>query len=294
MNPDSFLIKIQQLLKDSGLTLLAFVKVLMLSHKKPGIRFKKREAEAVLLLNGPSLSTLIGDYTGFLKNKDLFCVNFFPLSPLFEEVKPTYLVIAAPELWLEDVDPVYIEKSRSLFSAVAQKTNWPLKLLIPFAAKKKQVWRSYLGDNENIEILYFNDTGIEGLRNIIFWFFRHRLAMPRPHNVLVPSLINAINLGYRTIYLWGAENNQFLDLTVDDNNSALIHQKHFYDRATSRPATMNKRGRGQRKVHEILHKFMLSFAAYHVIEDYARRQGSRIINQTPGSMIDAFERNSPD
>ena len=114
--------------------------------------------------------------------------------------------------------------------------------------------------------------------------------MPRPHNVLIPAIINAVNMGYRKIYLWGAENNQFLSLSVDENNHALISQKHFYDHETKRKGIMKRAGIGRRRVHEILHKFMVTFEAYHTLNDYAESRDSRVINQTPNSMIDAFER----
>ena len=284
------LLKIQYFLKRLAETIHALIKIFLLSKYRSGIKYQKRTRSAVILLNGPSLTMLVENHLSFLKGKDLFCVNHFPLSDLYEKVKPDYFIISAPELWLEDVEKRYTENSKKTFRALNKKTDWPLKVLIPFAAKKSKFWYNEISKNQNIEIIYYNDTGIDGFQNIIFWFFRRKLAMPRPHNVLVPSLINAINLGYPSVYLWGAENNQFLDITVDDDNNALINQKHFYDWGKTRHKTMHQLGKGRRRIHEILHKFMLSFAAYHIIETYARHRSTRIINQTPGSLIDAFER----
>ena len=286
------IIKIQYFLKRTGETLLALIKIIFLSGFRPGIRYQQRKNDCVVLVNGPSLNILVDNHRDFLKDRKVFCVNFFPLTPLYEQLKPEYFIISAPELWLEDVDEVYVEKSRQTFDSLNTKTSWPLKLLIPFAAKTSGSWKSRIASNRFIEVIYYNDTGIEGFRNLVFWFYKRKLAIPRPHNVLVPALMNAINLGYRKIYLWGAENDQFKDITVTQDNIALISQKHFYDKAGVTPKTMKKLGKGQRKVHEILHKFMLSFEAYHVINDYAVSRGARIINQTPGSMIDAFERES--
>ena len=114
--------------------------------------------------------------------------------------------------------------------------------------------------------------------------------MPRPHNILLPSITIAVNLKYRNIYLWGAENNQFLEMTVDNDNNALIAQRHFYDHPSVQAKTMLKAGTDKRRVHEILHKFMLSFKGYITLRDYADFMNVKIINQTPGSMIDAFDR----
>jgi len=59
---------------------------------------------------------------------------------------------------------------------------------------------------------------------------------------------------------------------------------------TARPDVMKKTGKGKRKMHEILIKFVHSFAGYFDINNYAKSQNVRIINITPDSFIDAFER----
>jgi hypothetical protein len=80
------------------------------------------------------------------------------------------------------------------------------------------------------------------------------------------------------------------DITVNDNNDALINQKHFYDAKSSKHQVLDKKGKGQRRLHEILHKFMLAFAGYFVLREYAESLGAEILNATPNSYIDAFDR----
>jgi len=41
---------------------------------------------------------------------------------------------------------------------------------------------------------------------------------------------------------------------------------------------------------ELLTKFVHAFNGYFILKDYAKSQGTTIINATPGSYIDAFER----
>jgi hypothetical protein len=53
---------------------------------------------------------------------------------------------------------------------------------------------------------------------------------------------------------------------------------------------MRKRYDEERKLHEILHKFYLTFKGYHEIKEYALKNNSVIYNLTEGSFIDAFER----
>jgi hypothetical protein len=243
--------------------------------------------------NGPSLEKMIREKRDFMKGKHLFCVNFFPLSKYYEEVRPDYFITAAPELWLEDLDENYTAKADLLFTALRDKTEWPLEVFMPFQSRKWNNWQDKIRANPHLRLTFFNDTGIEGFRKTEHFFFRKNLGMPRPHNVLIPSILMAINLGYEDIFIWGAENNQFLDLSVNEKNQALINQRHFYDEKTAKPDVMRRLGRGQRYVHEILEKFMISFRSYHTLQSYAKSRGARIFNQTPGSLIDAFPRSTP-
>jgi hypothetical protein len=283
------LLSLQSFLTNFGNTIYAILKVLILSRRVNLKKTGDRE-ECIIMGNGPSLIKWIESKAAFIKDKDIFSVNHFPSSNFYDQVKPKYFVTAAPELWIKGVDELYIQSSRKLFTDLANKTTWPLILFIPFQARKYKDWKTPLENNKDIRINYYNDTGIEGWDWIKHFFFKNNLAMPRPHNVLIPAILLAINLGYKKIYLWGAENNQVLDLSVNEENIALINQKHFYDHGSSRPEVMKKRGTGQRHVHEILHKFMLSFMAYHVLDKYAEHRNAEVINQTPDSLIDAFDR----
>ena len=114
--------------------------------------------------------------------------------------------------------------------------------------------------------------------------------MPRPHNVIIPSLMIAINLKYKNIYLFGVDHSWLSEITVTDGNDVLINQKHFYDENISKPNTMNKGGVGKRKLYEVLEKFMLSFRGYFIIKDYANYRKTKILNATKNSYIDAFEK----
>jgi hypothetical protein len=73
-------------------------------------------------------------------------------------------------------------------------------------------------------------------------------------------------------------------------NRVLIRQKHFYDENTAKPRPMSRAGVGERKLHEILIKFVHAFSGYHEINEYAKSRGVEILNATPGSFIDAFKR----
>lgn len=284
------MVGIQNFLRRFGESLLALIKVTLLSRFRTSLKYQVKEKDLIILGNGPSLASSIENRNLFLQDKDLMCVNHFPNTSFYTELKPKYFITVAPDLWLDEIDKKFVDQSDKLFREMARVTSWPLIFLIPFEAKKYKRWRSDIEKNPNIHIIYYNNIGIEGWKVARHFFYKNNLAMPRPHNVIIASIYMAVNLGYKKIYLWGTEHTQFKEISVDDNNIALINQKHFYDGDSSRPSTLDHKGIGHRKVHEILFKFMIAFKNYFLLEEYSRSRGATVINDTPGSLIDAFDR----
>lgn len=265
------------------------MRILFLTHFRVKIKKHPFANDCLILANGPSLNGLIERHNQFMQGKELICVNFFPNTPYYTTYKPAFHVISAPELWRSDAMPIYLNLSKELFENIAQKTTWDLTLFIPFEAKQFDAWQTPLKNNKRIHITYYNPTPIEGY----FWFckkiFDWQWGMPRPHNVLIPSLMLAIKKGFKNIYVWGADHSWLKEISVDDDNQVLVNQKHFYDENTSKPQPMNKL-RGTRRLHEVLIKFVHAFKGYFDINQYATKRGVSIFNATPNSYIDAFKR----
>ncbi|MCK4662948.1 MAG: hypothetical protein KAT68_08790 [Bacteroidales bacterium] len=286
MGKSSFQIFIENLVLSS----LTILKVLLLS--KFFIKFPQRTKcnNCIILGNGPSLNKVISNEIKLLSKNNLFCVNYFVYTDYFSILKPQYYVINAPELWGENVLKKVKNNSEKLFSAIGKKTKWEMILFLPYSAKKNQIWRNYLGDNNFIKICYFNTTPVEGFSILNNFFFKHGFGMPRPHNVLIPSLILSIGLNYRNIYLLGIDHSWLKEISVDKNNNVFINQKHFYDENSSEPKAMHKGGIGKRRLHEVLQKYVYSFRGYFEIKKFADKKNINIYNCTRDSYVDAFER----
>ena len=115
------------------------------------------------------------------------------------------------------------------------------------------------------------------------------LAMPRPRNVLVPSLMTAIREGYSRILLTGADHSWSKTLWVTDNNRVVSVQPHFYrdnEKERDRVESLYK----DIHLHQIYESFSIAFRSYFAVKDYADSCGVEILNATPGSFIDAFPR----
>ena len=281
---------IQLFYKNLFTTLETIFKFFILSKKTNFKKLQPDNKEVVVLGNGPSLSKMITEHSCFLEGRDVVSVNYFPSSDLYEKIKPKYLISSAEELFLENVDDIYVKNSNKLFQQINEKTTWPVICFFPFIAKKYNRWQKIIADNKNISVYYYNKTPIEGFKVFRQWSFNRKLGMARPHNVLIPCISIMMWLGYKKIYLWGADHSWLKDISVDENNNALVNQKHFYDEGKSKPETMKQGGKGKRRLHEILYKFMTSFREYFDVLDYAKDNNTEILNCTKGSFIDAFKR----
>ncbi len=273
----------------SGQSLASLLKVFLMS-KPAGKLPSPVHKEAVVLGNGPSLENFLKEKKEFCENKDLWAVNHFVNTKEYTGLKPRYYLINVPEFWKEDIDEDYRQKRQKIFEDFARKTTWDIHLFLDGGARKARFWKKIIKNNSHIHVHFFNSTPIEGFEKFRFFCYARSCGMPRPHNVLIPVLITAVNMGYEKIYITGADHNWMQELFVGEDNTVYLTQKHFYDARTAVPAVMKKEGKGQRKMHEILTKFVHAFKGYWEINAYARKKGTQIINITPASMIDAFKR----
>ena len=287
----TFFVLLRDFLTNTLLSAISIVRLpVMAKWPKNKLFNLEGHQECILIGNGPSVREALSKIDDYRKNKLLICVNHFPTTDYYEKLKPSIYITSAPDLWLDDIDEKFIKQSNFLFDQMAKKTNWPLQLFIPFESRKHDRWKNYLLKNQNISIHYYNNTPIEGWKWLNHFLFHKNWGMPRPHNVMIPSIFLSINSGLKKIYLIGADHSWLPEISVTQDNQVLLHQKHFYDEATSKAQSLDKRGKGQRRLHEILHKFMLAFKGYFVLKTYAESKGVKILNATPDSYIDAFER----
>lgn len=286
---EEIIIKIRDFIINIGLSMVTILRVLLLSKFKNEIK-KYDISELVILGNGPSLNRTISKHKRILDNKSLMCVNLFCYSEYYEYLKPQHYVVIAPNMWRDNPDVRTVQRKEKLWTQLGMKTKWPLTLYLPFEAKKEKKWRLLIGKNKYISVVYINRTPVEGFSWFRHILFKMGLGMPRPHNVIIPSLFISINLGFKTIIIVGVDHSWLPETSVDDHNNVLVCQKHFYDENEAKPEGMIKINDGSRKLHEVLEKWMISFKSYFTLRSYAESNGVKILNATPNSFIDAFER----
>ncbi|MCD8029463.1 MAG: hypothetical protein LUF85_01130 [Bacteroides sp.] len=277
--------KMVRFLRELFQSFLSIVKILLFSRRATPVKdnFRNRE-ELVILANGPSLNTTLERAADFLRDKTLLAVNFGVLSPVYEKVRPELYLIADPLFWTVP------EKRVQLFGTLAEKTTWPLNLLVPARAWQNKEWQPLLAGNPHIRLCLYNTTPIEGFQGLCNFIFRRGWGVPRPHNVLIPCITIGLGLPFRCVYLAGADHSWLPEISVTDRNEVMMHQKHFYDQGTSRSERAIEVDQSTTRLHKVLYHMYVAFSSYFVLEAYARKLGKEVINITPGSYIDAFKR----
>lgn len=242
-----------------------------------------RPGEKLIIMgNGPSLADNIRNDLKKLAAAKTLAVNFAANAEEFTLLHPDFYLLADPHFFLGRKSDPNVEK---LFTRFNEIVNWDMTLFVPVGRSA-----SSLGiTNPHIRIEHFNLVGVEGFRWLTSAAYSAGLGMPRPRNVLIPAIMIGIIMGFKEIYIIGADHSWIKTLDVNENNEVVSVQPHFYkdnNEEHSRVTAVYKNVR----LHEILMSFHVAFKAYHIIADYARKKGVEIYNSTPSSYIDAFTR----
>lgn len=237
----------------------------------------------VILGNGPSLNDTIRDHIVQLKALPLMAVNFAANAPIFKELKPQFYVLADPHFFLRPDDT-----NVAALYATLNTADFYLTLLVPvkYAAVAKR-----LITNQRIRLATFNFVGLEGPAWFERFVYNRGLGMPRPRNVLIPAIMCAIRLGFSEILVAGADHSWLRTLEVNDRNEVVSVQPHFYNEDKREQQRVRSEYTAYR-LHQILYSFYVAFRSYFGIRRFADAKGVKVVNITPGSFIDAFERGS--
>jgi len=270
-NSDSFLTKLAQSTK-------SIVKIVLSSHHC-SITAADAPDNIIILGNGPSLADTIRDYSAQLAATPTLAVNFAANTPEFRQLRPRYYMLADPHFFAsgnENVDRLI---------ANINAVDWDMTLFLPFAAKSA----SSKINSEKVKIEYYNAIGVEGFQWLENAAFKSGRGMPRPRNVLIPSIMIALKMGYKNVWVAGADHSWTKTLSVNDRNEVVSIQPHFY-KEDEKEERRIRTDYLRYPLHQILYSFYVAFRSYFTIQRYAESRGVKIFNVTPESFIDAFPR----
>jgi hypothetical protein len=239
-----------------------------------------------ILGNGPSLKNDLDKLENF-SNYTFSVVNDFAITHQFNILKPLFYTLTDPAYFQEKI---LVKSNENALNSIAL-VNWDMFLFIPYISLnllKKN--RSEIFFNKFITIVPYHTSEF----NINFWLqnilYKKGLSMPRPQNVIIACIFNAINLNFEKIFLLGVDHTWTNYLIVDEQNRVCFKNEHFYnsDNVSYKPF-LNIWGI-QYRMHEILFDYALMFKGYFEVARYAEEKKVKIINFTTNSNIDSFER----
>lgn len=275
----NFLLSLQQSFNRFLNSILSLIKVLFLSDFSLKTA-KATSARCGILGNGPSLKVTLENDVEFLSQLELIAVNLFSTTTEYTQFKPkNYLLLdwsfMNPDHW----------HGRTGLRGIVENTTWDLNLFVPTKMLKSTYFRNELAQNPHIKPVPFNYTIVSGYTQLTYWFFKKGLGMPQCQNVLVAALFYALNMGFKEIYLFGADHSWHEMIKLDENNNLVVSDTHFYGQKDYDIAVRETSYMSQQLFS--LHK---AFYGYEILARYARSIGIKVYNASVRSYVDVFEK----
>lgn len=271
------------------LSCITIIRVII--NSKWFIRFsKKTDGDTVLILgNGPSLSVNLSRDMSILEKNPVLCVNGFALSEAYELLKPVYYVLADDAFWADELPERTQNFVDSTLDTIINKTRWSMTLFLPIkGVRVLRKRKSELFTHPFIIVQEYNSSVLRGFKCIVHVLLQSNMGLLSRQNVLVPSLLLAVNMGYKRIILLGADHSWHRNLFVANDNRLYLKDEHFYkDENNLVPVMLGNR---PSRIYEQFDSMAKTLRLYWEVADYMQRKKSVIINASETSFIDAFPR----
>ena len=252
--------------------------------------------KAYILVNGPSLKKALEEYDEGLHPFDehSFMVNLSPLDPRFFQIKPKHFLLSDP-IFYQDFEQKK-EQVRRMYDLLEEKVDWDMYLYIDFFHEwenDKLIAYSRI-TNPKIHFVKLNRWHCSELyAPIRHWLYKRGWFMPEDGTIANVAIYVALIEGYKEIELYGADHSMFLELAVNDQNELCSLDSHFYEDGKPKMHVLKNCTTTEDKifkVHEFLYIVYVMFNSHHLLRQFADYLGARVLNCTPGSMIDSYER----
>ena len=269
--------------------------IMLLMKIKHGIRinkitYNKKKRKCLVIGNGPSLNNDLANIKEDRENADIFCVNAFPLTEHFFNLKPEYFVLMDTAWWREDPNKDVLLRRNNIYNRL-KDVDWKLQIIVSNNADVVFVKNQIC--NENIEVVKTKTVNIyRPLNSNAFKFYETGYFGPPFTNVLVFVLYIAVMAGYRDIDIYGADLSYFFLIDVDqETNKVFIKNEHFYETGEKELLFVNEGedARGS-TMHEFFQSQASTYKSHELINEFATSRGIQIYNRSSYSTIDAYPR----
>ena len=281
---------IGRFIKNSYHTLKSLYK--LAKSDRVSMKFPNRERDDIFIIaNGPSVSEQIKKYPDMCVNRDVMCMNYIANADFYEKLKPKYYIIADPnDFTSDDMCSAELLESRTKgLNNIISKTSWKMSFFIPDFARGNGSFCNNIQKNANITTMFFPTTTFNGFETIRYYFLSRGMVVPGIQSVLIAAVYLAIIMGYKNIYLFGAEHSWLHDIFCDDDNQVYLYDRHSYG-TEKRILYKDAFGKEKTTMCFQLAAAVELFRQHEDLQKFAQYLGVSIYNVTPGSLIDVYER----
>jgi len=251
-----------------------------------------RTEELLVFANGPSLSDVLGEIKSgkFARNdSDIIMMNFTANSDDFYKLKPKYFCIS--DIMFYRMDKYREDKVRLLFDNLNSRVDWPLNVYFPYRWYKDKKFLDRF-HNPHLNPVPFHTLEYQGFERFRFPLMIRNIGGSDFGTVLQNAINIGIILGYKKLYLYGADHTFFDGLMVDDNNQVCKITSHVYEEdGAAEPIYQYYSGEKlPYTMSFFLSEYARLFAGHEIMKKYADFAGAEIINMTKNSMINSYRR----
>ena len=271
--------------------LLYFAQLAVYDTFKNCVKKEKQNKKLLVLANGPSLKqslSMIIEKKEYMDN-DIITVNFMANDERFFIIKPRYYVISDYTLFHNSQGNE--DKVKDFFENVNSRVDWPLHIFITFGLWNDKEWRSRFKNNL---LTLIPIHAVAAPENIKASYCLHKLGWLGANygSVLHHAIYVGMLMGYERLDVYGADHTFFDGLCVDENNRVCRKITHFYDQSSEiKPIYHTYTGELKPyKMSYFVSEYEKVFLGHDILRFIADKEDIKIINKTPVSLIDSYER----
>ncbi len=285
------LLKIQKFFEALYQSFISILRVVFRLHFSAGFRnFKSPVNEIFVLANGPSLRQDLDKYGSKLALCKTMGVNLFVLSEDFILVKPKYYVLLDIVFFMKKTLPRAKDARERMLEAFNKNLSWEMVLFVPAEARNSYFHLQLLALGLPLKFVFFNRTAVEGLRPVRHCMYSRGWGMPPPQNVLIGALMVAIHIGFKKIFILGADHSWHEEIHINKDSSLEITDRHFYDQIGKRLPKHHGETLKRLNMHDFFNELARTFRSHQLVAEFADSKNIEILNASSVSYIDAFKK----
>ncbi len=250
---------------------------------------KATNRRCIIAGNGPSLREAVAQHSRHLAGADIFCLNQLVDSDLFERLRPKHYCLVDPAFFSAIVPPEEQRVQDRIFQALNSKTTWEMHVFFPLFPNQIDLQKKLRSEHLHLHMCnVLMPFTWPVLRNYVY---RTGLLAPPVNNVMNAALFLSLNMGYKEIWILGAEHSWTQSMLIKSDNILYVTNNSLTATPKECQWRLPARTDGKTlKMHEVLHALHRTFKSYWLLQEYADHLGAKIYNATEPSFIDAFAR----